>query len=511
MSENKYLTGSSLVIAFIGICLGTFLFVLDYSIANVAIPYIAGDLAVSNDQGTYVITSFAVGNAILLPMTGWLVKRVGAVRLFILSLFFFTLFSFLCGIANSILMLVALRFIQGLAAGPLVPLGQTFTMRVFPPHQRNLAIAIFAVIVLVAPVLGPIVGGYICINYHWGWIFFINIPTGIIALIAVSSKLGILETPTEKLPLDYIGFFLLAVGVTSLQIMLDKGQQWNWFTDSKIQILSIVSFLALLYMTIRCLTSENPFIDLRLFKRRTFTVACIILSIGYSLYFGIVVLVPLWLQTYMGYNALWAGLAVAPIGYLPIIFGVFVARLMKLLGRVTLLVIAFSFFAISSYFVTFFTPQVDFFHISLSRFLLGGGVLFFITPLFNLSTSDLADHELAMGTGVFHFLRALSGGIGTSIYTTIWYRRMSHQHVNFSSFINDYNPLTLEYFSKIESIGLQGRSALELANTLVDQQVSVLAICETFAFMTIVSILLILLSFFAYTPAPQIDAVKVMR
>ncbi len=505
-NSKVLLSGLSLFVAFVGICLAAFLFVLDYSIANVAIPYIAGDLAVSADQGTYVITSFAVGNAIMLPMTGWMSKRLGSVKLLVLSITLFTLFSFLCGISPSIGMLVNFRFFQGIVAGPLVPLGQTFIMRIFPPEKQNFAVAIFAVIVLVAPVLGPIVGGYICIHYHWGWIFFINIPFGIFAAFAVAFKLPPFETKIEKWPLDYMGFFLLAIGVTALQILLDKGEQWNWFSDQKIQILGIISFLGLFYLVIRCLTTDNPFINLSLFKRRSFSMACLILVLSYSLYFGIVVLIPLWLQTYMGYDAFWAGLAVAPMGYLPIIFGVTVAKLMKMFGRVALLSTAFFFFAISSYYVTQFTPQVDFFHIALSRFILGGGILFFITPLFNLVTAELADHELPMGTGIFHFLRALFGGIGTSIYTTIWYRRIDHQHLNLASNMTPYSPET-EYFLKgVSDLGLQDQSALAAANLLVDQQASVIALCETFSAMTWVSILLILLSFLAYQKSAKVAA-----
>jgi len=485
------------ILAFLGICSGAFLFVLDYSIANVAIPYIAGDLAVSNDQGTYVITAFAVGNAIFLPMTGWLVKRIGSTKLFALSVACFTLLSFLCGVSTSILELVLFRFLQGAVAGPMIPLGQTFIVRMFSGHMQNFATSLFAMVVLVAPVLGPIIGGFICINYHWGWIFFINVPIGIASTMIIALQFKSYETPTQRWPLDYIGFILLAVGITALQILLDKGQQWNWLTDPRIQVLSICAFLGLLYLVIRCLTTDHPFINLHLFKKWTFTMACLILSLGYSLYFGMIVLIPLWLQTYMGYDALWAGLAVAPIGFLPILFGASVARLMKVFGRTALLLVTFLFFALSCYYVTFFTPQVNFFHIAFSRLLLGGGVLFFVTPIFSLATMELNEEELPMGTGIFHFLRALSGGIGTSVYTTIWYRRMDHQHLNFAEMMTPYSSPTGEYLDTLKDIGLTGEKALAAANTMVDKQASVFAICETFALMTLVSLVLLFLSFLA--------------
>lgn len=498
MESYERLSPGVVAIAFFAVCLGTFLYVLDYSVANVAIPYIAGDLGVSNDQGTYVITAFAAGNAIALPLTGWLANRIGSTKLLTLALATFTILSFICGASFSIGMLVTIRFLQGVAAGPLVPLGQSFITRMTRPETRPTALGIFAMVVLVAPVLGPIVGGYICINYHWGWIFYINIPLGVFATIVIYFTLKPLETPIGKMPLDYIGLILLAIGVTCLQIMLDKGQQWNWFTDPKIRVLSIGTFLGFLYLIIRSLTYHDPFIDLTFFRFRTFTVSCILIFVGYSLYFGTVVLIPLWLQAYMGYNAFWAGLAVAPIGCLPVIFGAYVGRVMKVIGKVPMLVLSFSFFGISCYYVTFFNPQVDFFHISFSRFLLGGGMTFLVTPLLTLVGTELNEDQLPMGTGIFHFIRALSGGIGTSIYTTIWDRRITHQHLNFASHLNEYTPEATEYFHDLaDQIGTGGMPALDLTNTLVDKQASVFALCETFHLMTIVSIVLILISFIA--------------
>ena len=226
------LKGLSLVFVTLSLTFSTFMYVLDYSIANVAIPHIAGDLAVSNQQGTYIITAFAVGNAIALPMTGWLTKRLGAVKVQVLSTLLFTLFSWFCGISFEYNMLIMNRFLQGVAAGPIIPLTQTLLLQSFPHERKTLAMALFGNVAIMGPVLGPILGGWITFNYDWPWIFYINIPIGIVSAIVTWAILKHRDSPIEKKPLDKIGFFLLIVGITTLQIFLDKGHQHGWFQSN---------------------------------------------------------------------------------------------------------------------------------------------------------------------------------------------------------------------------------------------------------------------------------------
>lgn len=313
------LQGGKLAIMTIALALATFMQVLDSTIANVAIPTIAGNLGASNSQGTWVITSFGVANAISIPITGWLAKRIGEVRLFMWSTALFALTSWLCGISQSLEMLIFFRVLQGLVAGPLIPLSQSLLLNNYPPAKRNMALALWSVTIVVAPILGPILGGYISDNYHWGWIFFINVPFGVLIIMCISNTLAGRETKTEIKPIDTIGLVLLVVGVGALQIMLDQGKELDWFNSTEIIVLTIIAVVALSFLIVWELTDEHPVIDLSLFKSRNFTIGCLTLSLAYMIYFGTIVLLPLLLQEVFGYTATWAGLAAASVGLLPLI------------------------------------------------------------------------------------------------------------------------------------------------------------------------------------------------
>lgn len=302
------LQGGKLAIMTIALALATFMQVLDSTIANVAIPTIAGNLGASNSQGTWVITSFGVANAISIPITGWLAKRIGEVRLFMWSTALFALTSWLCGISQSLEMLIFFRVLQGLVAGPLIPLSQSLLLNNYPPAKRNMALALWSVTIVVAPILGPILGGYISDNYHWGWIFFINVPFGVLIIMCISNTLAGRETKTEIKPIDTIGLVLLVVGVGALQIMLDQGKELDWFNSTEIIVLTIIAVVALSFLIVWELTDEHPVIDLSLFKSRNFTIGCLTLSLAYMIYFGTIVLLPLLLQEVFGYTATWAGL-----------------------------------------------------------------------------------------------------------------------------------------------------------------------------------------------------------
>ncbi|NDD99810.1 DHA2 family efflux MFS transporter permease subunit, partial [bacterium] len=256
-----YLTGFARFFSIFALSLATFLIVLDLSIANVSIPYISGDLGVAVDQGTYVITSFSVGNAIALPLTGWLTDRLGAVRLITLSIFGFVLLSALCGLSYSLPMLVISRFFQGLLAGPLVPLSQSLLISTNPPEHKNRVLGVWSTVIVCGPVVGPILGGWITFNYSWEWIFYINIPTGIICILIILAYLKQFETPRKILPIDKLGFFLLAIAASSFQFILDKGEQFDWLHSNLILNLSILSFLCFLYFFIWEYFKDNPLVD----------------------------------------------------------------------------------------------------------------------------------------------------------------------------------------------------------------------------------------------------------
>src|SRR5581483_1839170 len=349
------LTGGTLAIGTIALSLATFMNVLDTTIANVSIPAIAGDLGVSASQGTWVITAFGVANAISLPLTGWLTQRIGQVRLFLGSVLMFVIASWLCGMSPSIEMLIACRVVQGFVAGPMIPLSQTLLLSSYPPQKSGTALAMWGMTTLVAPVVGPLAGGFITDNIGWPWIFFINIPVGLGAAFMTWTIYRSRETPTRKTPIDKVGRALLVVWVGSLQIMLDKGKELDWFGSTQIVVLAILAVLGFAYFVIWELTEAHPVVDLRLFAGRNFSIGTLCTALAYALFFGNVVLLPLWLQQWMGYTATLAGMVMAPVGVLAIVLSPLVGRLVNKVDPRRLVTIAFIVFALVLYMRSLFS------------------------------------------------------------------------------------------------------------------------------------------------------------
>lgn len=488
----KPLTGLPLALVTIALSLATFIIVLDYSIANVSIPYISGDLAISVDQGTYVITSFAVGNAISLPITGILTKKIGAVKLITLSLFLFVFFSFTCGLSWNIECLVISRFIQGLVSGPLIPLSQTLLVMNYPPEKKNAAISFWSAVVVGAPILGPVLGGWISYDYSWPWIFYINIPIGLLSILFIQLYLKKRETVKEKASLDYLGLFLLGVGVSCFQFLLDKGEQYDWMNSYLMRAMAIASFICFTLLIAWCSAKKEPIIDLALFKISSFSISVFYIALGYAIYFGSVVLVPLWLQTDMGYTPIWAGLAVAPIGIIPFLFSTWVGKLVNRYGPLFLLGTCFLLLAFSCFYTAYLDTDVDLFHIGFSRFLLGCGLVFFLTPLFALSLSEVPNQQLASATGIFHFVRAMFGGVGTSIFTTLWIRRSAYHHAMLGENLTPFSQETRSYLAQLKSLGLNGIKGLEKLNMELNNQASMLSLNDCFYLMGWIFLFLIL-------------------
>src|SRR5438034_4086640 len=301
------LTGGALVLGSVALSLATFMNVLDLSIANVSIPAISGDLGVSPDQGTWVITSFGVANAISLPLTGWLTRRYGQVRLFLAAVVLFVIASFLCGLAPSIELLILFRVIQGAVAGPMIPLSQSLLLSSYPKEKSGSALALWAMTTLVAPVVGPLLGGWITDNISWPWIFYINIPVGLAAAVVTWIIYQKRETPTVRLPIDGVGLGLLILWVGALQITLDKGKDLDWFGSGRIVVLVVVAVVAFTIFLVWEMTEKHPIVDLTLFKRRNFWPSTLSMALAYGALFVDVVLLPLWLQQFMGYTATDAG------------------------------------------------------------------------------------------------------------------------------------------------------------------------------------------------------------
>ncbi len=474
------LQGSGLVLGTIALSLATFMNVLDTSIANVSIPSIAGDMGVSASQGTWVITSFGVANAIAVPLTGFLTQRFGAVRTFLASILLFTLFSLLCGQAPNLQVLILFRVLQGASAGPMIPLSQTLLLSSYRRERAGMALAMWSMTTLVAPIAGPLLGGWITDNISWPWIFYINVPVGIVCTLATLAIYRRRETPTRKLPIDWTGLALLVVWVGSLQILLDKGQELGWFGSTTIVALAVAAVVGLVLFLIWELNDEHPVVDLKLFALPNFTLGTIMLSLAYGMYFGSLVLLPLWLQEFVGYTATQAGGVLAWVGMFALLF-------MPLVGRYssrvdTRWVTSFSFlvFALVFWMRSRFTIGDTYWDYSLPTIVQGVATATFFIPLLAIILGGLPAWRVASAAGLSNFARITAGSFGASIYTTLWSDRAILHHAQLAQFIHPGRAATDGALALLRSGGLSSQQALGALNRAIDVQASTISVDEMF-------------------------------
>jgi DHA2 family multidrug resistance protein len=474
------LQGSARVWGTIALSAATFMNVLDTSIANVSLPAIAGDLGVSPNQGTWVITSFAVANAIAVPLTGWLSQRFGQVRLFVASVLLFMLASWLCGLAPNMTTLIAARALQGFVAGPMIPLSQSLLLSSYPSALAGLAMAMWAITTLVAPVVGPLLGGWITDNISWPWIFYINIPVGFLAAGASWMLYRKRETATRQLPIDAVGLALLVLWVGSLQIMLDKGKELDWFHSPEVVALGVVALVGFAFFLAWELTEEHPVVDLTLFTRRNFWAGALATAIGYGLFFGNVVLLPLWLQQYMGYTATQAGMVLAPVGLLAIVFSPLVGKNIGKVDPRYFATFAFIVFALVLWMRSRFNTQADFATIMVPTIVQGLAMAFFFIPLVTITLSGITPDRIPAASGMSNFMRITAGAFGTSIATTLWEDRAALHHAQLVENINQGSQATGNALAGLSAAGLNHEQALAQINRLVDQQAFMLSSSELF-------------------------------
>ncbi len=495
------LSGGALVLGTLGLSLATFMNVLDTSIANVSIPAIAGDMGVSPSQGTWVITSFAVANAIAVPLTGWLTRRFGPVRLFVGSILGFVVASWLCGLAPNIELLIAFRVLQGLVAGPMIPLSQTLLLSSYPKAKAGTAMAMWAMTVLVAPVAGPLLGGWITDNISWPWIFYINIPVGLIAAAITWSIYRSRDPGSGHAPLDWVGLVLLVVFVGSMQIMVDKGKELDWFASGQIVGLAVVAVVGFAFFLAWELTEKTPIVDLRLFGRRSFLTGTLALSVAYGLFFGNVVLLPLWLQQYMGYTATWAGLATAPVGILAILLSPWVGKNVSKIDPRRLTTVAFIGFALVFWLRSHFSTQADFMTILWPTVLQGAAMAFFFIPLQAIIFSGLEPQQMAAAAGLSNFVRITAGAVGTSIFTTVWENRAALHHSQLAEGINNGSQAATQILGQLRSSGLSTEQALGSVNRMIDQQAYTMAVTDLFWLSGVLFLVLLVLVWSSGKPA----------
>jgi DHA2 family multidrug resistance protein len=469
------LSGVKLVLATIALGLGSFMNVLDISIANVSLPTIAGDFAVSPAQGTWVITSYAVSEAIMLPLTGYLSSRFGEIRQFTIATLLFALASALCGLAISFPMLVFSRVLQGIVGASMIPLSQALIVKSFPREKSGMALGIWSMTTIVAPIMGPVIGGWLTDNYSWRWVFYINIPFGILCAFSVRTLFKGRENVTVKNPIDRVGLFLLAVGIGSLQILLDKGNELDWFSSGTILALGITSFICIVSFVIWELGEEHPVVNLRLFKLLNFRIACFCLFCGSFAFYIFVVIGPLWMQTQFGYTAFTAGLVMASTGLLAIVAGPFFGSQLAKLGARRVATFGFSCFAIGAYWSSTITTDVDFHYLQLTRIIMGFGIAGFFVPLTAISFSQLKPMQMAAGSGLTNFLRNLGGSIGTALGTTIWQNDAIRNHaVLTESLTTDNIPLN-SLREQLTQAGISAQAQLQYLDLLVNSQAYILS------------------------------------
>ncbi|MBS0328130.1 MAG: DHA2 family efflux MFS transporter permease subunit [Proteobacteria bacterium] len=485
------LSGGMLALGTIALSLATFMNVLDTSIANVSIPAIAGDLAVSPDQGTWVITSFAVANAISLPLTGWLTQRFGQVRLFLASVLLFVTASFLCGLATSLPELIVFRVIQGAVAGPMIPLSQALLLSSYPKERSGSALAMWSITTLVAPVVGPLLGGWITDNISWPWIFYINIPVGLAAAAVTWLIYRSRETPTTKVPVDVVGLGLLILWVGSLQVMLDKGKDLDWFGSTFIAALAIVATIGFAAFLVWELTDRHPIVDLRLFGRRNFWTSTLSIALGYATFFGNVVLLPLWLQQFMGYTATMSGFILAPVGILAILMMPAVGRNLHRVDPRIFSTASFAIFALVLVMRSHFTTGADIRTLMIPTIIQGASVALFFVPLVALSLSGLHPSRIPAASGLFNFARIVAGSFGTSITTTVWDHRASFHHAQLASGISPYDLASQHAFTAMQGAGMSAAQAGAAINRMIDEQAYMLSANDIFHASALICVALI--------------------
>jgi DHA2 family multidrug resistance protein len=377
-------------------------------------------------------------------------------------------------------MLIAMRVAQGIFAGPMIPLSQSLLLANYPDDRKNLAIALLMMVTVAAPVLGPILGGWITDNLRWQWVFYINVPVGIVATLLTAWLLRGRETPTARVPVDGVGIGLLAIGVGSLQVMLDRGKDLDWFNSPAIVTLAVVACLGLAAFVAWELTDEQPAVDLRLFAGRNFTAGTVALCVAFALYFGNIVLLPLWLQTQMAYTPTWAGLASAPVGVLPIVLAPFVGRYMHRVDLRWLATASLAAFAAASFWYSGFNTQVTFEELAWSRFAQGMGLALFFTPLLAIVLSGLPQSRVASASGLANTLRTLAGSFATSLTTTGWDRREALHQTHLTDRVTVFDPSVRPALDQLHALGAQGASAFGVLDQTIVQQAYMLATNDLF-------------------------------
>ena len=495
------------------VTLATFMEVLDTSIANVALPHIAGSLSASTDESTWVLTSYLVSNAIILPLSGWLSSLLGRKRFYMGCVALFTLSSFLCGFAPNLGMLIVFRILQGAGGGGLQPSEQAILADTFPPAKRGMAFAVYGMAVVLAPAIGPTIGGYITDNFSWRWIFYINVPVGILSLMLtlrlIQDPPYLKERKKTTHGIDYFGLGFVAVGLGALQIVLDKGQRDDWFESHFIVILSIISACALIAAVFWELRHKNPIIDLRLFHNRGFAIGNgMMFMLGVALY-GTTVLLPQFVQTLLGYTAQEAGLALMPGGFTVMLFMPVVGFLLSRHADARKLV-AYGMFVLSMslFYMTRFDLQIDFYTATMARVYQAAALAFLFVPINTLVFAELPSEKNNAASGLINLARNIGGSVGISFVETMLARRSQVHQTYLSQHLSPANVAlqkiihgaTQALQARGSSPALAAQQAHGLVYAMVSRESLMLAYVDTFRILAVLILCLVPIVFLVKRP-----------
>jgi DHA2 family multidrug resistance protein len=480
--------------------LPTLIEIIDTSVVNVALEHIRGSLSAGVDESTWTITSYLVSNAIIIPLTGWLSRIFGRKRYLLFSIILFTASSFMCGAAWNLQSLVFFRVLQGLGGGAMQPISQSILLETFPQRQHGIAMAVFGIGIMFGPIIGPLMGGWLTDNWSWHWIFFVNVPIGILSFFMV---LFFIEDPPylrqKGLKIDYIGLTLLVVGLGSLQILLDKGQQEDWFSSYFIIALTFVSVAALTAFIINELYAEHPIVNLRLFKQIPFSAGNTIMFFTFFNLFGSIVLLPIYLQSLMGYTSYLAGLVLGPGGFATIIATMIAGLLVSRMNPRILLAVGIAACSYATYLMAHFTLYADLPSMVWPRIFLGLGMGLLFIPLTTMTMSGIRKEDMGDATSLYNLLRNLGGSFGVAFVTTVLTRRSQFHQSRLIDKLTPYDQQfqqsTAELGNTLSSVGVDPSSASQSGPALIYKellrQASMLSFNDAFFLISIFMIMII--------------------
>jgi len=496
VEDQTRIRGINIPLVIAGLCMAFCMVPIDITIANVAIVNICGDLGVEVTKGKSIATAYFIGEAIGLPLTGCLVRKFGDIRLYFISLILFGIFSFTCAISFDLEMLVFSRLLQGVASAPIIPLSQSLLFRCLPQDKGNIGITIMSLFYVISIISAPIIGGWLTTYYGWPWIFKINIPIVLISLFILWTQIRNKDLPVKKERLDWIGLFLLSFAVIAWQIFLDFGQEWDWWNSQAIVTLFWLVFIAATLLICYEFYRPNPLLNLRLFKKRNFTVINLLMWLAIAVDLGSFIIIPLWLQTYKNYNALWAGLAMAPFGVGAILAGLLSNSLIKRVGLFNTTALGSLLVAYGCFYQSFIQiPDIDIYHLLFSRFIMGSGILLNYICLTLICKQEFKPEEQPEALGIFQFSRSIFAATGISLFFTLWLRRTITYHNILIEKTSSFSLNVKNYIADLQTQGFTHQQALEKLNQTTDLQAATLSINDCLFAMGWLSILMFFLCF----------------